>query len=67
MPRILQLWTGACLSLLVFSPAFADKTRNVITQSQIAATIAALVGEDFRAYQPAAAPSLLEAMGGPKL
>jgi DNA mismatch repair protein MutH len=33
-----------------------------VTQSQIAATIAALVGEDFRAFNPAAAPSLLEAL-----
>jgi hypothetical protein len=33
-----------------------------ITQSQIAATIAELVGEDYRAFKPAAAPSLLEAM-----
>lgn len=33
-----------------------------VTQSQIAATVAALVGEDFRAFNPAAAPSLLEAM-----
>ena len=29
-----------------------------VTQAQIAATIAALVGEDFRAFEPAAAPSL---------
>ena len=33
-----------------------------VTQSQIAATVAELVGEDFRAFNPAAAPSLLEAM-----
>jgi hypothetical protein len=48
-------------------PALGER-RNVapVTQSQIAATIAALVGEDFRAYKPAAAPSLLEAMSGPK-
>jgi Type I phosphodiesterase / nucleotide pyrophosphatase len=36
-----------------------------LTQSQIAATIAALVGRDFRAFKPAAAPSLLEALKGP--
>jgi hypothetical protein len=36
-----------------------------VTQSQIAATIAALVGEDFRAFKPAAAPSLLEVLGAP--
>ena len=34
-----------------------------VTQAQIAATIAALLGEDFRSYKPAAAPSLLEALG----
>ena len=39
--------------------------KNVapVTQAQIAATIAALVGQDFRAFKPAAAPSLLEALG----
>ncbi|HXQ31091.1 MAG TPA: alkaline phosphatase family protein [Steroidobacteraceae bacterium] len=35
-----------------------------VTQSQIAATIAAVVGQDFRAFKPAAAPSLLEALSG---
>jgi hypothetical protein len=33
-----------------------------VTQSQIAATVAELLGEDFRAFNAAAAPSLLEAM-----
>jgi hypothetical protein len=33
-----------------------------VTQAQIAATIAELVGEDFRAFNRSAAPSLLEAM-----
>ena len=33
-----------------------------VTQSQIAATIAEFVGEDYRAFNRAAAPSLLEAM-----
>lgn len=33
-----------------------------VTQAQIAATVAALIGEDFRAFKPAAAPSLLESM-----
>lgn len=36
-----------------------------VTQSQIAATIAALLGQDFRAFKPAAAPSLLQALKGP--
>lgn len=34
-----------------------------VTQSQIAATIAAMVGEDFRAFSPNAAPSLSDALG----
>jgi hypothetical protein len=34
-----------------------------VTQSQIAATVAELVGEDYRAFNRAAAPSLLGAMG----
>jgi len=34
-----------------------------VTQSQIAATVAELVGEDYRSFNPAAAPSLLEALG----
>jgi len=33
-----------------------------VTQSQIAATVAAVVGEDFRAFSPNAAPSLIEAL-----
>ncbi len=37
-----------------------------VTQSQIAATIAALLGQDFRAFKPAAAPSLLEALKADK-
>jgi hypothetical protein len=34
-----------------------------MTQSQIAATVAAFVGQDFVAYKPAAAKSLIDAMG----
>jgi hypothetical protein len=34
-----------------------------VTQSQIAATVAELVGEDYRAFNRTAAPSLLEPMG----
>ena len=36
-----------------------------VTQAQIAATIAALLGEDFRSYKHEAAPSLLEALAAP--
>ena len=38
---------------------------SAVTHSQLAATIAALVGEDFRAFKPAAAPSLLDAFAAP--
>lgn len=37
---------------------------SAVTQSQIAATIAELVGEDFRTFNPAAAPPLLGALSG---
>ena len=49
------------------TPALGER-HNVapVTQSQIAATIAALVGQDFRAFKPAAAPSLLEALAADK-
>ena len=36
----------------------------VVTQAQIAATIAALLGEDYRAYQPAAAPVVADVVAG---
>ena len=36
-----------------------------VTQSQIASTIAALLGKDFKAFKPAAAPSLLPALAAP--
>jgi len=44
-------------------PALGER-ENVapVTQAQLAATIAALVGQDFRAFKPEAAPSLLEAL-----
>jgi hypothetical protein len=39
-------------------PAMGLRRGVRVTTSQIAATIAALVGEDFRAATPAAAPPL---------
>jgi hypothetical protein len=41
--------------------------RNIaaVTQSQIAATIAAMLGEDYRAAMPQAAPPLLNVLAGP--
>jgi hypothetical protein len=44
------------------APLGERKAVPAVTQSQIAATVAELVGEDFRAANRAAAPSLLEAM-----
>ena len=43
-------------------PLGERRNAPAVTQSQIAATIAALVGEDYRAFNRAAAPSLLEAL-----
>ena len=37
-----------------------------VTQSQVASTIAALVGEDFQAFNPNAAPPLREVLGAPR-
>jgi hypothetical protein len=46
------------------TPALGERHDvATVTQAQIAATIAALVGQDYRAYRPEAAPSLLEALG----
>ena len=39
-------------------PALGVRENTAVTTSQIAATIASLVGEDFRAAFPAAAPPL---------
>ena len=36
-----------------------------VTQSQIASTIAALVGEDFQSSNPKAAPPLRDVLGAP--
>ena len=35
---------------------------GLLTQSQVAATLAALLGEDYRAEVPRAAPAILEAL-----
>jgi hypothetical protein len=46
------------------TPALGER-RSVerVTQSQIAATAAALLGKDWRAFNPKAAPPLAEAVG----
>lgn len=40
------------------TPAAGEREKVELTQSQVAATIAALVGEDFAAASPKAAPPL---------
>ena len=40
------------------TPAAGLVCKQLVTQSQVAATVAALLGEDYRAAVPAAAPPL---------
>jgi hypothetical protein len=40
------------------TPALGEREKVEVTQSQIAATVAALVGEDFTTASPKAAPPL---------
>ncbi len=48
------------------TPALGERKHIApVTQSQIAATIADLVGQDFRAYKPQAAASLVPAFAAP--
>jgi hypothetical protein len=48
------------------TPALGERAAIPdVTQSQIAATIAALLGENFRTYKPAAAAPLLELLRSP--
>jgi len=48
------------------TPALGERKRvSRVTQSQIAATAAALLGKDWRAVNPKAAPPLAEAIGAP--
>jgi hypothetical protein len=46
-------------------PLGERRDAAVVTQAQIAATIAALLGEDFQAYKPGAAPPLREVLAAP--
>ncbi len=49
------------------TPALGERTKSApITQSQIAATIAALLGQDFPRAEPAAAPPIREVIGRPR-
>lgn len=46
------------------TPALGERTdTRMITQSQIAASVAAFLGEDYRAAVPAAAPPIAEVLG----
>jgi len=46
------------------TPALGERTNAaLVTQAQVAATVAALLGEDFGAFAPAAAPALAEVLG----
>jgi hypothetical protein len=49
------------------TPALAVRERAPVTQAQVAATVAALVGEDFRRAAPLAAPPLPEVVALPDL
>ena len=54
-PGSADIWIGV---LGPDTPALGERSRvEDITQSQIAATVAAFVGQDFRAFKPAAAPA----------
>ena len=45
-------------------PALGERENvNPITQAQFAATVAAFMGQDFRAFKPEAAPSVFAALG----
>lgn len=46
-------------------PLGERRQAGEVIQAQLAATVAALLGEDFRSFRPAAAPSLLEALKAP--
>jgi hypothetical protein len=45
-------------------PRGERRDTPVVTQAQIAATVAALLGEDYRAFQPDAAPALPDVLSG---
>jgi arylsulfatase A-like enzyme len=45
------------------TPSLGEQRRSVVTQGQIAATIAALLGQDFNAAEPRAAPPLPGVLG----
>lgn len=59
IPGADEIWMAA---LGPDTPALGERTNTeTVTQSQIAATVAAAVGEDYRAAVPQAAPALVDA------
>lgn len=59
-PGSADIWIGV---IGPDTPALGERHDVApVSQAQIAATIAALVGQDYRAFRPQAAPSLLEAL-----
>lgn len=60
VPGADKIWIGV---IGPGAPAFGARTNvQLVTQGQVAATIAALLGEDFRAAYPAAAPALTKVL-----
>ncbi len=49
------------------TPAFGERRDSApVTQAQIAATVAALLGRDYRAAEPRAAPPITDVLGPPR-
>jgi len=60
-PGSAEIWVGV---MGPDTPALGERENIApITQSQLAATVAAFVGQDFRAFKPEAAPSILDVLG----
>jgi hypothetical protein len=48
------------------TPALGERTKVApVTQAQIAATVAALIGKDYRKDVPRAAPAIIDVLKGP--
>lgn len=60
-PHSDEIWVAAIGP--VTPPVGERRGGPVISQSQVAATVAALVGENFRSDHPAAAPAIAEILG----
>ena len=60
IPGADRIWVGI---LGPDTPARGDSPLGRADQNQIAATLAALLGEDYNAYQPKAGPVIPSALG----